>query len=53
MLFLEVGVHTTVNHLRASNLNVIAPPHTTQTQYWKSGTTTRAVFHPLAQTQIS
>ena len=31
-------------------MNVIIPPHPTQTPYSKSNTTTRAVFHPLAKT---
>ena len=34
----------------ASHMNVIAPPHPTQTPYLKSSTTTGAVFHPLAYT---
>ena len=34
----------------ASHMNVIIPPHLTQTPHSKSSTTTRAVFHPLAKT---
>ena len=37
-------------YARRTNVNI--PPHPTRPPYWKSSTTTRAVFHPLAKTWL-